>query len=90
MGITVYENRYLNLSAHIKIYLDWNKQGRSKPESFLPAVRVFSNIASYITLQMEMNNFFFKVRQTLTSNGVIFLQENQTFTDTISFFKIVF
>jgi hypothetical protein len=28
-GITVYENRYLNLSAHMKIYLDWNKQGRS-------------------------------------------------------------
>jgi hypothetical protein len=27
-GITVYENRYLNLSAHMKIYLDWNKQGR--------------------------------------------------------------
>jgi hypothetical protein len=30
--ITVYENRYLNLSAHIKIYLDWNKQGRSERE----------------------------------------------------------
>jgi hypothetical protein len=29
-GITVYENRYLNLSVHIKIYLDWNKQGRTQ------------------------------------------------------------